>query len=112
MGFDLDEFCDLCATLGRKCHTQYGMKMTIRIDEDLLDRVIERFGFASKTEAVEMALREMDRKARFREFAKAGLGLSAEELKGAVDPDYEVAAMRVAERSAVYCSGKAGESSR
>ena len=31
------------------------MKMTMHIDEELLDRVIAAHGFASKTEAVEMA---------------------------------------------------------
>ena len=36
------------------------MKMTMHIDEDLLDRVVKRFACASKTEAVEMALTEMD----------------------------------------------------
>ncbi len=51
------------------------MKITRRIDEDLLDRLIEKFGCTSKTEAVEMALREMDRKARFEELLKVGMGL-------------------------------------
>lgn len=57
------------------------MKMTMHIDEELLDRVVKRFGCASKTEAVEMALKEMDRKARFRDLVKTGLGLTPEELK-------------------------------
>lgn len=73
------------------------MKMTMHIDEVLLERVINTYGFASKTEAVEMALREMDRRARLREFRKKGLGFSAEELKAAVDPAYDLMAMRVAE---------------
>jgi Arc/MetJ family transcription regulator len=72
------------------------MKMTMHIDEKLLDRVVEKFGCTSKTEAVEMALKEMDRKSRFKEMVKAGLGLSPEELKNAVDPDYDVTGMRVA----------------
>ena len=59
-------------TIAVKYHTKYGMKMTMHIDEELLDRVIESYGFASKTEAVEMALREMDRKVRFKAFVKAG----------------------------------------
>ena len=73
------------------------MKMTMHIDEVLLERVINTYGFASKTEAVEMALREMDRRARLREFRKKGLGFSAEELKAAVDPAYDLMAMRVTE---------------
>jgi Arc/MetJ family transcription regulator len=82
------------------------MKMTMHIDEDLLDRVVKRFGCASKTEAVEMALREMDRKARFRDFAKTGLGFTAEELKNAVEPDYDIPSMRVAEPTPAYGSKK------
>ena len=82
------------------------MKMTMHIDEDLLDRVVKRFGCASKTEAVEMALREMDRKARFRDFAKTGLGFTAEELKNAVEPDYDISSMRVAEPAPAYGSKK------
>ena len=82
------------------------MKMTMHIDEDLLDRVVKRFGCASKTEAVEMALREMDRKARFRDFAKTGLGFTAEELKNAVEPDYNIPSMRVAEPTPTYGSKK------
>ena len=78
-------------------HTEYGMKMTMHIDEELLDRVVEKFGCTSKTEAVEMALMEMDRKARFKEMVKAGMGFTPEELKNAVDPDYDVMSMRAAE---------------
>ena len=44
-----------------RCHTWYGMKMTMHIDEALLKRVMEEYECESKTEAVEMALREMDR---------------------------------------------------
>lgn len=82
------------------------MKMTMHIDEALLDRVVEAHGFASKTEAVEMALREMDRKVRFKELVRSGLGLSKAELKNAVDPDYDVVAMRAAEKPRNY--GKPG----
>jgi Arc/MetJ family transcription regulator len=82
------------------------MKMTMHIDEELLERVVKMFGCSSKTEAVEMALREMDRKARFRDFAKAGLGFTAEELKNAVEPDYDIPSMRAAEPTPVYGSKK------
>ena len=82
------------------------MKMTMHIDEDLLDRVVKRFGCASKTEAVEMALKEMDRKARFRDFVKTPSGFTAEEFKNAVDPDYDILAMRAAEPTPVYGSKK------
>lgn len=86
------------------CHTKYGMKMTMHIDEELLDRVIETYGYASKTEAVEMALRELDRKARYREFMKNGLGFSAEELAAGVEAGYDPGSLRVAENPAKYGS--------
>ena len=86
------------------------MKMTMHIDEELLDRVVKRFGCESKTEAVEMALKEMDRKARFRDMVKTGLGFTPDELRNAVDPDYEVPAMRAAEEPAAYHTRKPARS--
>ena len=85
-----------------KCHTEYGMKMTMHIDAELLDRVIAAHGFASKTEAVEMALKEMDRKDRLKEYFKNGLGWTKEELKNAVDPNYDLMALRAAEIPSKY----------
>lgn len=78
------------------------MKMTMHIDEALLARVMEEFGCASKTEAVEMALREMDRKSRFKALVALPSPFTPEELGEAVDPDYDVASMRVAEPRASY----------
>jgi hypothetical protein len=82
------------------------MKMTMHIDEELLDRVVKRFGCESKTEAVEMALKEMDRKARFRDMVKTGLGFTPAELRNAVDPDYDDLSLRVAEPTPAYGSKK------
>ena len=78
------------------------MKMTMHIDEELLKRVMEHHEFESKTEAVDFALREIDRKAKLRAYAKTGLGMTSEELKSAVDPDYDLMALRVAETPARY----------
>ncbi|MEP2777318.1 MAG: type II toxin-antitoxin system VapB family antitoxin [Luteolibacter sp.] len=83
-------------------HTVYGMKMTMHIDEALLERVIASYGFESKTEAVDMALREMDRKVRFREFVKNGLGFTPEELADGVEPGYDPKTLRVAEPDSPY----------
>lgn len=66
------------------------MKMTMHIDDALLERVIASHGFASKTEAVEAALREMDRQARMKEFRAHGLGLTPEELADALVPGYRL----------------------
>ncbi len=78
------------------------MKMTMHIDDELLDRVMKAYGCESKTEAVETALREMDRRARLKEFLKNGLGLTKAELAEAVDPAYDLMALRVAEPAGEY----------
>lgn len=73
------------------------MKMTMHIDDTLLDRVITSYGCANKTEAVDLALREMDRKVRFREFVENGLGFAPDELAASVYPDYDPLTFRVAD---------------
>ena len=78
------------------------MKMTMYIDEGLLARVMKATGAASKTKAIDLALREMDRKATLMNLSAAGLGLGADELKDAVDPAYDLAAMRRSESPATY----------
>ncbi len=65
------------------------MKMTMHIDEALLERVMREYEFPSKTEAVEAALKELDRQMRIRDFRKNGLGLTPDELASAVDPFYD-----------------------
>jgi hypothetical protein len=70
------------------------MKMTMHIDEALLERVMREYEFPSKTETVEAALKELDRQMRFREFRKHGLGLTPEELADSVYPDYDPDALR------------------
>jgi len=73
------------------------MKMTMHIDADLLQRVMDTYGYVSKTETVEMALRELDRRKRFEELGRRGLEMTPEELADAVDPNYDLMKMRVAE---------------
>ena len=62
------------------------MKMTMHIDEEVLDRVMKVTGAKSKTAAVELALNEMARRHKMKELFSAGLGLSPDELKNAFDP--------------------------
>lgn len=78
------------------------MKMTMYIDDDLLARVMEATGTTSKTKAVDLALREMDRKAKLVKLAYAGLGLSPDELKEVVDPAYHLKEIRRHETPASY----------
>lgn len=70
------------------------MKMTMHIDEALLDEVKTAYGFESKTETINAALHEMDRKAKLRAYAKSGLGFTGMELRDAVEPGYDILASR------------------
>jgi Arc/MetJ family transcription regulator len=62
------------------------MKMTMHIDEDVLDRVMQVTGAKTKTMAVEIALKEMARRHKMKELFTAGLGLTPDELKNSFDP--------------------------
>lgn len=79
-----------------------GMKMTMHIDEGVLAEVMKITGLSSKTAAVETALSEMVRKSRFKKIAKAGLGLTAEELKNVWEDPFAEKSLRVAETGATY----------
>lgn len=62
------------------------MKMTMHIDEEVLNRVMKITGASTKTEAVEIALKEMARRHKMKELFSAGLGLAPSELREAFDP--------------------------
>lgn len=79
------------------CHTIAGVKMTMHIDEALLARVMAATGASNKTHAVDIALREIDRRSELLRLTQAGLGLAPEELKETVDPAYDLEAMRLSE---------------
>ncbi len=76
------------------------MKLTINLDGALLDRVVKLTGASTKTEAITVALREMDRRARLVEVLREGLGASPDELETLFDPASDPLALRVAERPA------------
>ena len=78
------------------------MKMTMHIDDDLLKRVMAATGMTSKTKAIDLALREMDRRATLSKLAADGLGLTADELKETVDPAYDLDEMRKRETPVHY----------
>lgn len=84
----------ICLRVWHGCHTLYGMKMTFHVDEALLERVMSATGASSKTMAIDIALREMDRRATLLKLASAGLGLSADELKESIDPAYDLDELR------------------
>jgi len=76
--------------------------MTLYIDDALLARVMAATGAESKTKAIDLALREMDRKAKLVALGSAGLGMSADELRDAVDPGYDLSEMRKRETPVNY----------
>ena len=78
------------------------MKMTMNIDDDLLGRVMKHFGVESKTRAVELALREMDRRSELVRLCTTGLGLSADELKESFDSSYDLEKLRSLEKPVHY----------
>lgn len=78
------------------------MKMTMHIDDALLERVMAATGANSKTAAIDLALREMDRRAKLVRLCDEGLGLSADELKDAIDPNYDLDEMRRRETPVNY----------
>ena len=71
------------------------MKMTLEVDERKLARVMKLTGIATKTAAVEYALTTAERTAR-REKLFA-IRWKSEELAAAVDPGYDVFAVRHAD---------------
>ena len=84
------------------------MKMTMHIDEDVLDRVMKITGAKTKTQAVEIALTEMARRHKLKELLNAGLGLTPDQLKAEFAPtaadafDHPGINLAVAENPAPY----------
>ena len=78
------------------------MKMTLHIDDGLLARVMEATGTDSKTRAIDLALREMDRRAKLITLTREGLGATPDELHDALDPSYDLDAMRKKETPVTY----------
>ena len=76
--------------------------MTMYVDDGLLSRVMEATGTTSKTKAIDLALREMDRRAKLINLTAMGLGLGPDELKDAVDPAYNLEEMRRREKPVFY----------
>jgi Arc/MetJ family transcription regulator len=78
------------------------MKMTMHIDDALLARVMAATGASSKTAAIDLALRELDRRAELKRLAARGLGLETNELKELFDPAFDLAAQRELEKPVTY----------
>jgi Arc/MetJ family transcription regulator len=68
------------------------MKMTVEIDERRLARFMKIAGISTKTAAIDRALRAAERAARREKLFNTRW--SAEDLRGAMDPSYDVLAVR------------------
>jgi hypothetical protein len=68
------------------------MKMTLEINERRLSRLMKLSGIRTKTAAIDWALRSAERAARREKLFSARW--SANELRSAVDPAYDVLAVR------------------
>jgi Arc/MetJ family transcription regulator len=78
------------------------MKMTLNIDDGLLERVMAVTGAKTKTEAIDLALKEMDRRAQLVEVLGRDRGMTSEDWKNAFRPEYDVETARAAEEPATY----------
>lgn len=83
------------------------VKMTMFIDEGLLERVRKLTGLKTKTETVEFALRETERKRKLGKFL-ASRKVAAKEWKESLDPAYDLMSLRLAENPGTYRSSKRG----
>lgn len=78
------------------------MKITLNVNDELLDRVMKAFEVESKTQAIDLALREADRRHQLRTLAVEGMGMTPAELGDVIDPNYDLMAARVAEGTGLY----------
>lgn len=76
-------------------------KMTMFIDEALLDRVMKLTGLRTKTEAVAVALREVERSRKLAKFLRSRQARSID-WKKSVDPNYDLLKLRLADMPAHY----------
>jgi Arc/MetJ family transcription regulator len=79
-----------------------GMKITMNIDDSLLESVMKATGIKSKTGAVDHVLREWDRRNKLRSLLENNLGLSESDLIHAFDDNYDVLSSRIAEDPVTY----------
>lgn len=78
------------------------MKITLNVDDALLERVVKTTGAKTKTAAIDFALREVDRRARLTNVLARGSGISGDELATLFDPASDPNVLRVAEDQANY----------
>lgn len=78
------------------------MKITINMDDELLDSVMAITGASTKTEAIHIALRDIVRRAKLLNILREGTGLPPDELKDMFDPASDPMKLRVGEGITPY----------
>jgi hypothetical protein len=74
------------------------MKITVEIDEKKLERLMKLTGLRTKTKALDYALCSAERSARRNKLLSTAL--APEDLENAVDPRYDLRALRAQEKPA------------
>lgn len=72
------------------------MKTTVVLDDERLERIRELAGLKTRKETIDFALREAERTVRLRRLIKTPL--TDEEFTGAIDPAYDLLALREHEK--------------
>ncbi len=78
------------------------MKMTVEIDDELLARVMAATSCRTKTAAIELALRELDRRGDLLRLLDDDLGMTPDAWRGAFDATADPETLRAAEKPATY----------
>lgn len=78
------------------------MKMTLHIDDSLLEKAMSLAGVESKTAAVDLALREFVRRSELVRVLSTGLEMTPAELRELFDPNYDLEAERSKESPVTY----------
>jgi hypothetical protein len=78
------------------------MKMTLHIDDALLEKAMSLAGVESKTAAVDLALREFVRRSELVHVLTHGLDKSPAELREMFDPKYDLETVRLMETPRTY----------
>ena len=78
------------------------MKITMNIDDALLERVMALSGAKTKTAAVDYALREVERREVRMKLLREGMEIEKRLEGSAFFPSYDVMAARIAEKEARY----------
>lgn len=78
------------------------MKITLNVDPVLLRKAQQIAGTTSKTMAIDLALRDFVQRGSLLAALDNAQKLTPEEWGAAVDPNYDVMAMRVAETASTY----------